>query len=87
MNLPPGPIYVCETADVREPIALPSNIESLCRRHPEVGPCQYERDACRARGGRVHTSAGEEVTAAVEAAYDERVRRVRFQADSAPAGR
>ena len=85
MNLPPGPIYVCDTGGARAPIELPANIESLCRRHPEMGPCQFERNACRTRGGRVYTSVGEEVTAAVESLYDERVRRVRFQADSQPA--
>ena len=87
MNLPPGPVYVCETGGAREPIALPANIESLCRRHPEMGPCQFERNACRSRGGRVYTSGGEEVTADVESLYDERVRRVRFQADAEPAKR
>ena len=46
-----------------------------------MGPCQYERDACRRAGGRVFTSKGEEVTLTVEAAYDEKVRRVRFQSD------
>jgi hypothetical protein len=85
MNLPPGPIYVCDTGGARAPIELPANIESLCRRHPEMGPCQFERNACRTRGGRVYTSIGEEVTVAVESLYDERVRRVRFQADSQPA--
>ena len=55
MNLPPGPIYVCDTAGARVPIELPANIESLCRRHPEMGPCQFERNACRTRGGRVYT--------------------------------
>ncbi len=87
MNLPPGPIYVCDTGGARAPIELPANIESLCRRHPEMGPCQFERNACRTRGGRVYTSVGEEVTDAVESLYDERVRRVRFQADSQPAKR
>lgn len=87
MNLPPGPVYACETGGAREPIALPANIESLCRRHPEMGPCQFERNACRSRGGRVYTSGGEEVTADVESLYDERVRRVRFQADAEPAKR
>ena len=62
-------------------LPLPENIEGLCRRHPEMGPCQYERDACRQRGGRVLTSLGEEVTLRVEAEYDRRVQRVRFQAD------
>jgi len=84
MNLPPGPIYVCATLQAREPIAFAPNVESLCRRHPEMGPCQFERDACRSRGGRVYTSAGDEVTADVERVYDERVRRVRFQADADP---
>ncbi len=84
MNLPPGPIYACASAAAREPIVLAPGVESLCRRHPEMGPCQFERDACRARGGRVYTSAGEEVTAEVERIYDERVRRVRFQADADP---
>ena len=84
MNLPPGPIYVCATPDARAPIAFALNVESLCRRHPEMGPCQFEREACRARGGRVYTSAGEEVTPDVERVYDERVRRVRFQADADP---
>lgn len=86
-DLPPGPIYFCETAGGRNPMALPEGTESLCRRHPEMGPCKYERSACRARGGRVYTSKGEEVTAAVEAAYDQRVMRVRLQADGGPAKR
>ena len=81
MQLPPGPIYVCDVAGKRAPIEYTGNVEALCRRHPEMGPCQYERDACRRHGGRVYTSNGEEVTAAVEAEYDRKVRRVRFQAD------
>ena len=85
MQLPAGAIYVCEVAGARTPIEFPGNVESLCRRHPEMGPCQYERDACRRRGGRVYTSAGEEVTKEVETEYDKAVRRVRFQADGAPA--
>jgi hypothetical protein len=84
MDLPPGPIYRCELAGRREVLTLPENIEALCRRHPEMGPCQYERDACRQRGGRVVTAKGEEVSLAVEAEYDKRVRRVRFQADGVP---
>jgi hypothetical protein len=84
MDLPPGPIYHCEVAGSRDVLLLPENIESLCRRHPEMGPCQYERDACRQRGGRVLTSKGDEVTRMVEAEYDKRVRRVRFQADVTP---
>lgn len=84
MNLAPGPIYRCEAGGQSAPITYDTKVESLCRRHPEMGPCHFERDACRARGGRVYTSAGEEVTTAVEAKYDERVRRVRFSGDSGP---
>jgi len=81
MDLPPGPIYVCDTKGTKAPIEYTEGVEKLCRRHPEMGPCQYERDACRRAGGRVFTSKGEEVTLTVEAAYDEKVRRVRFQSD------
>ncbi len=80
--LPPGPIYACEVDGARTPVDLGDALDNLCRRHPEMGPCQYERDACRRRGGRVYTANGEEVTAAVEAEYDRKVRRVRFQADA-----
>ncbi len=65
-------------------MTLPEGVEGLCRRHPEMGPCKYERSTCRTRGGRVLTSKGEEVTAQVEADYERRVRRVRLQADGGP---
>ncbi len=78
----PGPLYFCESAAGRAPIDLESRVEQLCRRHPEMGPCQYERNYCRASGGRVYTARGEEVTLSVEGEYDRVVRRVRFQADS-----
>ena len=81
MDLPPGPLYTCVVAGTRTVIEYAENVEKLCRRHPEMGPCQYERDACRKGGGRVYTAKGEEVTPAVEAAYDAKVQRVRFQAD------
>jgi hypothetical protein len=84
MDLPPGPIYRCVVAGASAVLALPENIEGLCRRHPEMGPCQFEREACRQRGGLVLTSLGEEVTPRVEAEYDKRVQRVRFQADGTP---
>lgn len=77
-----GPLYFCEAGGTRTPIVYETRVDSICRRHPEMGPCQYERDQCRAKGGRVFTARGEEVTLAVEAEYDKVVRRVRFQADS-----
>ncbi len=79
----PGPLYTCERNGAREPLALSESVDRLCRRHPEMGPCQYERSQCRAAGGRVFTARNEEVTPAVEAEYDKRVRRVRLQADGA----
>ena len=81
---PPGPLYTCERSGAREPLALSESVDRLCRRHPEMGPCQYERDQCRKGGGRVLTARNEEVTAAVEAEYDKRVTRVRLQADGGP---
>ena len=82
LDFPPGPLYYCQSSSGRSAIDYEPRVEQLCRRHPEMGPCQYERDACRAKGGRVFTARNEEVTAAVEAEYDRIVRRVRFQGDS-----
>ena len=87
LDFPPGALYVCDVGGGRTSIDYEPRVERLCRRHPEMGPCQYERNACRAKGGRVYTAKGEEVTLAVEAEYDRIVRRVRFQADGAPAKR
>jgi hypothetical protein len=81
LDFPPGPIYVCDVKGVRASIDYEPRVDQLCRRHPEMSPCQYERNACRAKGGRVYTAKGEEVTMAVEAEYDRVVRRVTFQAD------
>ena len=82
LDFPAGPLYFCQSSSGRQAIDYEPRVEQLCRRHPEMGPCQYERDACRAKGGRVFTARNEEVTAAVEAEYDRVVRRVRFQGDS-----
>jgi len=82
LEFPSGPLYFCQSSSGRMAIDYEPRVEQLCRRHPEMGPCQYERDACRAKGGRVFTARNEEVTAAVEAEYDRIVRRVRFQGDS-----
>ena len=87
LDFPPGPLYTCVVAGARSTIDYEPRVEQLCRRHPEMGPCQYERNACRAKGGRVYTAKGEEVTLAVESEYDRIVRRVRFQADGAQAKR
>jgi hypothetical protein len=84
---PPGPLYFCEEGSARTPVEYDTRAEQLCRRHPQMGPCRYERDACRARGGRVFTARGEEITPAVEAEYDRVVRRTRFQADGAAPAR
>jgi len=82
LDFAPGPLYFCESSSGRKAIEYEPRVEQLCRRHPEMGPCQYERDQCRAHGGRVFTARNEEVTVAVEAEYDRVVRRVRFQGDS-----
>ena len=81
----PNALYVC-VADVagqrkETAIELAPNVLSLCRRHPEMGPCQYERDLCRKSGGRVFTADGREITRAVEDEYDRKVLRVRFRAN------
>ena len=56
-------------------------VDGLCRKHPEMGPCQYERNACRRKGGRVFAADGSEITMATEAEYDKKVRRVTFKAN------
>jgi len=53
----------------------------MCSKHPEMGPCQYERNACRRQGGRVFAANGSEITMATEAEYDKKVRRVTFKAN------
>ena len=84
-EVPPGTLYVCVSSPAGKrqqvAIAFDAKVEALCRRHPEMGPCQYERNACRRTGGRVFTAAGTEITMATEAEYDRKVTRVRFRAD------
>jgi hypothetical protein len=84
-EVPQGTIYVCVTrVDGKRQqvaIAFDKKVESLCRRHPEMGPCQYERNVCRRSGGRVFTATGAEITMATEAEYDRKVMRVRFRGD------
>ena len=83
--VPPGVIYVCvsESKGVRTQttIEFAPKVRELCAKHPEMGPCQYERDICRASGGRVYAAGGVEITAKTEAEYDKKVMRVRFKAN------
>jgi hypothetical protein len=83
--VPPGFLYVC-VADAsggqrQVGIQFTGKVQQLCERHPEMGPCQYERNACRQSGGRVFDTAGREITLATEAEYDRKVMRVRFRAN------
>ena len=83
-TFPPGAIYVCASGAPSQrkltAIEFDAKVGSLCRRHPEMGPCQYERNICRRSGGRVYAADGTEITMATEAEYDKKVLRVRFQA-------
>jgi hypothetical protein len=83
--VPPGVIYVCVTGSgstlSQTAIEYIPKVDALCRKHPEMGPCQYERNACRSKGGRVFAADGKEITMATEAEYDKKVRRVTFKAN------
>ena len=83
--MPPDALYVCvrDEAGTRTQTAIDfaPNVAALCRKHPEMGPCQYERDLCRRAHGRVFAANGAEITPAVEAEYDKRVLRARFRSD------
>ena len=83
--VPPGSIYVCvlETGGVRQETAIEfaPKVGKLCAKHPEMGPCQYERDVCRRSGGRVYAADGVEITRKTEAEYDKKVLRVRLKAN------
>ncbi|MEO8740990.1 MAG: hypothetical protein ABI537_14975 [Casimicrobiaceae bacterium] len=80
-----SPFYYCVTGSAsdpqRTPIAFAPSVNALCRKAPEMGPCQYERDACRRQGGKVVTAAGVEITLQTEAEYDRRVLRVRMKSN------
>jgi len=83
--VPADAVYVCvvdrggeRTTTV---IQFAPKVLTLCRRHPEMGPCQYERNVCRGAGGRVYAANGQEITLRTEADYDRKVMRVRFQAN------
>jgi hypothetical protein len=85
VTLPPEAVYVCvvEKSGEREQtvIEFAPKVRDLCKRHPEMGPCQYERNQCRTAGGRVYARGGEEITLAHEAEYDRKVLRVRFRSN------
>lgn len=82
---PPGALYVCVSgvgAQLRQTsIEFAAGVGDLCRKHPEMGPCQYERDACRRSGGRVFAADGSEITRSVEDEYDKRVMRIRMRSN------
>jgi hypothetical protein len=83
--VPADVLYLCvsESGGARRdtPIEFPPNVGELCRKHPEMGPCQYERDVCRRSGGRVFAAGGKEITAQTEAEYDRKVMRVRLKSN------
>jgi len=80
-----GSLYVCvigtASAQQRTPVELSPSVDKLCRKAPEMGPCQYEREVCRRQGGRVYTASGVEITKQVEAEYDRRVMRIRMKSN------
>jgi hypothetical protein len=84
-TFPAGAIYVCASGTgggrTVTAIAFDEKVGKLCRTHPEMGPCQYERNICRGSGGRVYAADGTEITMATEAEYDKKVMRVRFKAN------
>ena len=83
--VPAGALYVCVVGSgptLRQTaIEYAEKVGALCSKHPEMGPCQYERNACRSQGGRVFAANGSEITMATEAEYDKKVRRVTFKAN------
>ena len=85
VTVPPDALYVCVVqrggALQQTAIEFAPKVGELCGRHPEMGPCQYERNNCRARGGRVFAAGGVEITMATEAEYDKKVMRTRFRAN------
>ena len=85
-HVPPGTQYVCVSQALgaeahQTAISFSPKVAALCRKHPEMGPCQYEREVCRRSGGRVFTADSIEISRATEAEYDKKVFRVRLRAD------
>ena len=82
--VPAGTLYVCAALVDGQPkhtaIEYDPKVHGLCAKHPEMGVCQYEREACRMSGGRVYDAKGTEITKQIESEYDKKVMRVRFRA-------
>ena len=85
VTVPPNTLYVCviqrDGQQQQTAIEYSPKVGKLCAKHPEMGPCQYERNNCRASGGRVFAASGQEITMLTEAEYDKKVMRVRFKAN------
>lgn len=85
VDVPADALYVCvvqrDGQTKQTAIEFAPTVDGLCRRHPEMGPCQYERNNCRARGGRVFAAGSVEITMQTEAEYDKKVMRTRFRAN------
>jgi hypothetical protein len=85
ITLADGVLYACvNNANAEHPVTaieFAPKVAALCRRHPEMQACQYERQACRRHGGRVLTADGREITPAIEAEYDRQVMRIRLQSN------
>ena len=83
--IPPNTQYVCvrETNGERQQtsIEFSTKVANLCWKHPEMGPCKYERDICRRSNGRIYAANGVEITKQTEAEYDKRVMRVVFKSN------
>jgi hypothetical protein len=79
-SIPTDAVYVCAAGSGKDrtiaTIELEEKVAALCRRHPEMGPCQNARNACRRSGGRVYAADGSEITQADETEYDKKVMRV-----------
>jgi hypothetical protein len=85
-SVPAGVQYVCvsESGGQRQQTTIEfasPKTRDLCAKHPEMSPCQYERNVCRRSGGRVFEANGTEITMQTEAEYDKKVMRVRFKSN------
>src|SRR5260370_34099854 len=83
--VPPNTQYVCvsEANGVRQQTSIDfsAKVADLCRKHPAMGPCKYERDICRRANGRVYPANGLEITMQTEAEYDKKVMRMAFKSN------